>query len=77
MTIPPNWGRTLADYRARWLHAGGAGSPRHKRPTDQKGNEMKNKYTKSAAELKAQATDWAKLDAMSDAEIDYSDIPKL
>jgi uncharacterized protein (DUF4415 family) len=38
---------------------------------------MKNKHTKPAAELKAQATDWAKLDAMSDAEIDYSDIPKL
>jgi hypothetical protein len=38
---------------------------------------MKNKHTKPAVELKAQATDWAKLDAMSDAEIDYSDIPKL
>lgn len=38
---------------------------------------MKNKHTKPTAELKAQATDWVKLDAMSDAEIDYSDIPKL
>lgn len=38
---------------------------------------MKNKHPKPTGELKAQGTNWAKLDAMSDAEIDYSDIPKL
>jgi hypothetical protein len=38
---------------------------------------MKNKHTKPAAEVKARGADYAKLDAMSDAKINYSDIPKL
>lgn len=38
---------------------------------------MKNKHTKPTAEMKTPGTDWAKLEAMSAAEIDYSDIPKL
>lgn len=38
---------------------------------------MKNKHTKPAAEANSQGTDWVKLDSMTDADIDYSDIPKL